>query len=357
MNVNTCLATVSAALLVIAAATGCSQNAKSVQEGIRPPVAVDTALAAPADFTESLEVVGTLAPRYEADIKSEYTGTVTEVLVTEWVPVHKGQVLARLDGREAKAQLLQVEAQAARADREYDRALKLREAGLMTSQGLEDAQTQRDAAKALLDLARAKSDKLVVRSPMDGVISYRGVSAGDRVESMGSGGAMFHVVDTRLFDLRVAVPSSRLGSVKVGQPLTFSTEAAPGKTFEGRVAYINPAADPASRTIGVQMEVPNPTGELRSGLFVKGSIRCGGRTGVLQVPREALLSWDVKNGQAQVFVVEGGAARRRAVRTGAVSGNRVEVAEGLSAGDQVVTRGAFNLQDGDRIQIQPGQGA
>lgn len=356
MNVNTCLGAAAAALLVLAAA-GCSQNAKTAQEGGRPPVAVDTVRAEPAEFTESVDVVGTLAPKSEADIKSEYTGTVTEVLVTEWVPVRRGQVLARLDAREAKAQLLQVEAQADRARREHERAVKLKEAGLMTAQGLEEAQTQRDAADALLDLARAKFDKLAVRSPMDGVISYRGVSVGDRVESMGSGGAMFHVMDTRLFDLRVTVPSGRIGSVRVGQPLAFTTDAVAGRTFEGKVAYINPGVEAASGAIQVVVEVPNPTGELKAGLFVKGRIDTLHRTGVLQVPKAALLTWDLEGGRAECFVVASDRAVRRAVTTGAVSGESVEVTSGLAAGDTVVTRGAFNLQDGDRIQIQPGQGA
>jgi len=307
--------------------------------------------ATTADFEQNIEVVGTLKPKAEAEVKSEYTGTVSEILVSEWIPVRKGQVLARLDSREAKAQLLQVQAEAARADREYERAVKLKEAGLLTGQGMEDAQTQRDAARALLSLAEAKFDKLVVRSPIDGVVASRGVSVGDRVEGMGSDDAMFRIVDLRVLDLTVAVPSSAVSLVREGQPLTFTTDAVPAKTFEGRVAHINPAADPASRTIAVQMEVPNPTGELKAGLFVKGSILCGSRTGVLQVPREALLSWDVNAGQAQLFVVDGDSARRRTIRTGAVSGDRVEVAEGLSAGDVVVTRGAFNLNDGDQVAV------
>ena len=335
-----------APVLLVAAA--CSQQTGGQAQGGKPPVAVDTARAGTADFQESTEVVGTLTAKSDVEVKSEYSGVITQIYVTEWVPVKKGQPLARLDDRETRASMLQVKAEAARADREYERAVKLKEVGLMTQQGLEDTQTQRDAAKAMLELAQAKLDKALIRSPIDGIVAARGVSVGDRVESMG-GDPMFRIVDNRLFDLKVTVPSGKIGAIRVGQPLTFTTEAVPGRAFEGKVAFINPAADEASRAVGVVAEVPNPDGALRSGLFVKGMIMTGRRAGVLQIPRAALLTWDLESKKAECFVVQGDKAFRRAVTTGASEGDTVEVASGLSAGDTVVTRGAFNLSDGDRV--------
>jgi membrane fusion protein (multidrug efflux system) len=331
------------------AASACSDAAKSAAPAQRPPVAVETAAVAAGDVVRTLDVVGTLAPKAQAEIKPDYSGTVAEVLVTEWVPVRRGQVLARLDSREEEANLLQAKARAAQAEREYERALKLKEAGLMTAQGLEDAQTQRDAAAAVLAYARTRVDKTVIRSPMEGVVAYRGVSAGDFVQNMGSDSVMFRIVDNRQLDLTVAVPSSRICEVKVGQPIAFTTEAAPGRAFEGHVAFINPAAEEASRTVQVRAVVPNPGGELKAGLFVKGVIQSGTRAGVPLLPREALLAWDMRAGTAEVFAVEDGQARRRSIKTGALQGGMVEVAEGLKPGDAVVTRGGFNLQDGDRV--------
>jgi membrane fusion protein, multidrug efflux system len=339
------------ALGLLLGAVACSEKTKGQQEAGKPPVAVDTAQAAAADFQESIEVVGTLAAKSDAAVKSEYTGVVTDVYVTEWVPVKKGQPLARLDDREHRASLLQVKAEASRAQREYERALKLKEVGLITQQGLEDAETQRDAAKAMLDLAQTKLDKSLVRSPIDGVVAMRGVSVGDRVESMG-GDPMFRIVDNRVLDLKVTVPSGKISAVKVGQPLTFTTEAVPGRTFEGKVAYINPSADEASRAIGLVAEVPNTDGALRSGLFVRGKILTGNRAGILQIPRVALLTWDLESNKADCFVVQGEKAFRRSVSTGSVEGDAVEVISGLTSGDLVVTRGGFNLSDGDRVVVE-----
>ncbi len=340
--------TIPAMIALLAASAGCASRKDGTESG-KPPAAVDTVKVVPQELQETVEVVGTLEAKNDASVKSEYSGVVSEVLVTEWVPVHKGQVLARMDPREAEASLLQARVQADRDQREYDRALKLKAAGLMTAQGLEDARTRRDASEALLDLAKTRLDKTVIRSPMDGVVAYRGVSVGDYVENMGAPKPMFRVVDNRVFDLEVTVPSTSIHTVRVGQPLAFSTDAVPGRTFEGRVSFINPAADDASRAVKVVARVPNTTGELRTGTFVKGRILTQARPNVLQVPKEALVKWDVQAKTAEVYVLDGDTARLRSVTTGAVTDGNVEVVTGLEPGQELVTRGAFSLSDGDRI--------
>jgi membrane fusion protein, multidrug efflux system len=342
-------AILAAALLFSAA--GCSEKSKGESQSAKPPVAVDSVRATAGTFTESVEVVGTLSPKFSADVKADYPGTVQEILVAEWVPVRKGQALAKLDAREFKAALLQAQAAAARADREFERAKQLKAVGLMTEQGLQDSETILDEARAGLEMAKVRVDKTVVRAPMDGVIAQRAVSEGDRAGD----NILFRVVDNRLFDLKVTVPSGKIASVKVGQPLSFTTEALPEKTFEGKVAFINPAADPASRAVQVVAEVPNPRGDLRADLFVKGRIITGTRDQVLQVPKGALLAWNVETGKAECFVLAGDRAARRAVTTGAIQGEVVEVTSGLRAGDAIVTRGAFNLAEGDRVLLAGGQ--
>jgi len=360
-----------AGLAVVLAASGCGRGADGTQAAAaKPPVAVEVAPVTTGDLVESIAVVGSLAPKREATIQSEYSGIVREVFVTEWVPVATGQPLARLDSREAestleaaRAALLQAEVAETRAVREYERALGLKQGGLATAQNVDDARSAREAAEAATAAARAQlsraetyAEKMLIRSPLDGVVSFRGVYVGDRVENMGGGTPMFQIVDNRLLDLTVTVPSVDMAPLAVGQPLTFTADAFPNRTFTGKVTYINPKVDEASRSVKVVAEVANPTGELRGGMFVEGTIRTGERRGVLLVPRAALLSWDVAGGTGEVFVAEGGVAVRRRVRTGAVSGDRVEVSEGVAVGDRLVTRGGFNVKDGDRIDVVTAQG-
>lgn len=367
------LSLLAAASLAAAACSGSSAPAATqpAQEAGRPPVAVTVVPAATGVFEESVEIVGTLDPKFAADVKSEVTGTVKAVYVTEWVPVRKGALLARLDTTEIEAgiaALKAVEAQArvaeARARREYDRALQLKQYGLITPQSLDDATSAVEAAEAgtaaavaQTRTAEARLAKANVVAPIDGVVAYRGISVGDRVENMGGNGPVFRIVDTRLFDLTASVPSSRVAAVRIGQPIQFTTDSLPGRAFEGKVKFINPEIDAASRSAKVIVEVPNPGGQLKGGAFVKGRIVVTSRPDVLQVPREAILNWNVEQQTAEVLVARGGQAEKRAVKTGLAGAATVEIVSGLNAGDAVITRGAFGLQPGDRITVVTGEGA
>jgi membrane fusion protein (multidrug efflux system) len=351
--------------LSVAVLIGCSGKGSGSATTAPQKMAVEAVPVSIGSLRQTIAVVGTLEPKWQAEVKAEYSGVVAEVLVPEWTPVKKGDVLLRFDAREAeavaasaRASFLQAEAAATRATRESERTEKLKEAGLATQQQVDEARTTADVAQATAGAARAQKDvaetrlaKTVVRAPLDGVVSSRSVDPGAFVQNMGSDNTMFRIVDNRLLDLAVAVPSSRLSDVRVGQPLTFATDAVPGRTFEGHVRFVNPAADVASRTVKVFVEVPNAAGTLRSGLFVKGEIVVGERANVLTAPRAAILSWDLAQKQAVLYALEGEIARKRTVTTGAISGDQVEIVSGLAVGDRVVTRGGFNLRDGDPVEV------
>jgi RND family efflux transporter MFP subunit len=351
--------------LAVAVLAGCSGKGSGSSATAPQKVAVEAAPVSVGTLRQTIAVVGTLEPKWQAEVKAEYSGVVAEVLVPEWTRVKKGDVLLRFDAREAgavaasaRASFLQAEVAATRAAREHERTRKLKEASLATEQQVDEARTAADAAEATVGAARAQKDvaetrlaKTVLRAPLDGVVASRSVNPGDFVQNMGSDNTMFRIVDNRLLDLAVAVPSSRLSEVRVGQPLTFASDAVPDRTFEGRVRFVNPAADVASRTVKVFVEVPNAAGTLRSGLFVKGEIVTGERANVLTAPRAAILSWDLAQKQAVLYALEGETARKRTVTTGATSGDEVEIVSGLAKGDRVVTRGGFNLRDGDAVEV------
>lgn len=371
-------ALVGVALIVIAAVgvTGCGAKSPATPKAAagavdRPAVAVTVVAAATSEAAETVDVVGSLAPKFSADVKSEVSGTVAEVYVTEWVAVRKGAPLARLDASESEAaieSLRAAEAQArvgaVRAKREHERAVELKQYGLITAQALDEARSALDAADAgqaaaagQVRAAAARLDKSFIRAPMDGVVAERAVSVGDRVENMGSGRPMFRIVDNRLLDLTAAVPTGRLPALGVGQRLEFVTDALPGRTFSGRLTFINPSVDEASRSVKVGATVVNSDGVLKGGLFIRGRIFLRARADVLQVPREALLDWNVADRTATLFVVCDDRAEKRTVRTGAVTAQSVEISGGLTAGEQIVTRGAFALRSGDRVVVAAASGA
>jgi len=356
---------------------GCSKKQETV---VKPPVAVELATAATAELTEGIEVTGNLEPKFSADVKTQIPGLIKEVYVTQWVPVRKGQPLARIDLAETeaftkraeaavvatKAQLAQSQVALVRAEREEARSLKLKESGLATQQAVDDSRTETAAARARIDSSKAqirvaeeevhqtkaRFAKGLVTAPLDGVVALRDVNVGDLASDAAAGKPIFRVVDNRILNLTVTVPSVDSSRVKVGQPLEFSVDALPGKTFNGKVMFLNPELNATDRSLKVVAEVQNQPELLKGGLFAKGRIVTGKRGGVVQIPRGVLAGYDTVQQSATLFVADGQLTRLRKVKTGTVSGDQVEIREGLKAGEKYVARGGFTLRDGDKITVQ-----
>ena len=346
---------------------GCSSDSRAAAPatGGRPPVAVEIQPVTNAELADAIDVVGSLAPKLSADVKSEVSGVVSAVYVTEWVSVRRGAPLARLDTREVEAGievLKAAEAQArvaeARARREYARAQQLKEYGLVTQQNLDEATSAVEAAQAATKAAAAQIRtaethllKSTVAAPFDGTVALRTVDVGDRVENVGGNEPMFRIVNDAILSRTVTVPSQALPRVRVGQALEFTTDGYPGRVFTGRVMFINPTVDEINRAGKVTADVTNPKHELKGGLFVNGRIIVDKKAAALQIPTDALLNWNVAKGAAEVYVVAGDTADRRQVTTGIVTGRVAEITSGLATGDRVVTRGAFARRPGDRVTV------
>jgi len=365
--------------LLLAGATGCSRQSDAKPATGAPPVAVEVMAVTGTDLVDGIEVTGVLSPKFEAEVKTEIPGLVKELYVTEWIRVRKGQPLARIALAEtealvkraaanlesAKAALLEARVAADRSERERVRVLKLKEAGLATQQSVDDALSDSEASKARIGAARAqvrageeelaqtraRLAKGVVRSPIDGVVAQKDVNLGSLTSDAAAGKPIFRIVDNRLMNLTVTVPSSQMSAVKLGQTLQFETDGVPGRQFTGKVMFMNPRVNEADRSLSVIAEVRNVPELLKGGLFAKGKIVTGSRKGVIQVPRGTLAGLDLEKRSGSLFVVENGVARKREVATGAVSGDQVEISSGLKGGEQLVSRGGFNIKDGDRVLV------
>lgn len=319
-----------------------------------------------------------------------------EAVAKAQAEVAKSQAVgARSQEETARAGLMAAEVDAERAEREYQRLKNLRESGLATQQSVDEGLSALDAAKARVKAARSQIDsavsqiataqaqvgaaeaqaraasaqvaasledqkqletqiaKATIVSPLDGTVSERFMNVGD----LPGDAVIMRVVDNSILNLTVNVPSQSISAIKVGQTLSFTTDALPGETFEGKVMFINPSADPADRSLRVTAEVRNSPPKLRGGLFVKGRIVTGARENVILVPRSALVTWDVPSKKGEVFVVTGTTAKKRPVTTGPAAGDAVEIVSGLAAGEAVVLRGSFNLNDGDVVMVSEAKGA
>jgi len=368
-------------LIMLSGITACDKNntQKSDVQVAKPPVAVEVRAAASSMLSDGIEVTGSLEPKFSVDVKTQIPGLVKQVMVSEWVHVKKGQPLVRIDVAEteaqvrraeagivsAKANLLQAQVAANRAERELTRIVKLKEAGLATQQSVDDARSETEAAKARTGVAAAqirvseeelrqgfaRQAKGLVVAPIDGVIALRDVNVGDLAGDAAAAKPIFRIVDNRLLNLTVNVSSVDSGRVKVGQTLEFNVDSQPGRIFVGKIMYVNPELSSTDRSLKVIAEVRNVPESLKGGLFAKGRIVTGVRSKVLQVPRSSVNAFDATAKKGSLFVLENGAALKRDIQIGVVNGDMVEITSGLKAGEQYVVRGGFNLKDGDKVSV------
>jgi membrane fusion protein (multidrug efflux system) len=162
------------------------------------------------------------------------------------------------------------------------------------------------------------------------------------------GAKVFRVTDPTPLKASVFVPERELARLKPGQSATVSVDALAGRVFPAIVKLVSPTVDAATATFKVTLEVNDPQGDLKPGMFSRVAIVFERRQDALTIPRIALLDTD---GSANVFVVRAGKAEQRAIRTGLTNAGRIEVTEGLTGGEQVVVVGQTGLKDGNPVKV------
>lgn len=213
--------------------------------------------------------------------------------------------------------------------------------------GLQSMQRLREAAKRRLlnwgidpgqleHIAHLPPGNLAITAPANGVIVEKPVVQGARFVA---GDTLLRLADLSTVWVTVNVPAAQIDRVRLGQPARFTSPALAGQSFDGKVGFLQPVLDTATRTLAVRVALPNPDGRLRPGLF--GTVALAGEGGheALTIPRSALID----SGQRQIALVEVAAGRfsPRPITTGQRSGDRVEVLEGLREGERVVVEGNF----------------
>jgi RND family efflux transporter MFP subunit len=153
-------------------------------------------------------------------------------------------------------------------------------------------------------------------------------------------------VRTNPLRIRLTVPEQFISSVALGQPVTFDVDAYAGRQFAGKVKYVSPALQADQRALTVEAVVPNPSGDLKPGMFATARIERQTRTPGLMVPASAV---QTTAGTSRVFVVAGDKVEERIVTLGQQAGDLVEIATGLKAGERVATQNLGRLADGARV--------
>jgi RND family efflux transporter MFP subunit len=196
-----------------------------------------------------------------------------------------------------------------------------------------------------LEIARQQLSDSVLKAPFDGMIQERLVSPGDYVAA---GAPVVVLVRVHPLRLRLAVPERESSSVRTGQEVRVTVEGDP-TVHAGRVARISPAISEDNRTLQIEAEVPNPDARLRPGAFARAEIVTLSSEPAVVVPAAAIVSFA---GLDKVMGVEAGKAVEKRVRTGRHAGDRIEIVDGVAAGDPVVLNPG-NLVGGQPVKVAP----
>ncbi len=291
-----------------------------------------------------LETNGVLEAENEVDVVARVSGPIVEILTEEGRAVKAGDLLARIDDREAKNQVAIATVNRDEAKLAYDRAQSSYEQQLIAQEAYDAAQAKLDAAEAQLKAAQLQFDYTRIRAPFAGLVVNRYVKLAQNVSA---NTPLFRLSDFTPLLCPIQVPEKELPNVRVGQPARLELDAFPNTSFEADVLRISPTIDAATGTMKVTLEV-NGRGELRPGLFASVYLETARHENALVIPRTALVMDSIGD---TVYVVDGDTAARREIRIGFREADDIEVLEGLEEGDRVVVLGQESLSDGTPVSI------
>jgi RND family efflux transporter MFP subunit len=308
-----------------------------------PPAAVRIQIINATKQPALEEVVGTVQPKLQAVIEAKISGRITRLPVRLGQSIKQGELLAELASQEIQARLDQANAAFHQAELDFNRTSGLRKQEAATQGELDAAQARYNVAKAGVAEAEAMSGYAKIVAPFDGVVARKLADEGDLAMP---GKPLLELEGRAGLRLVADLPSLLAGLVERNAKLSVRVDTVPDPIV-GTVAEISPAADPASRTVRVKLELPDTVG-LRSGQFGRLAVPVG-EASVLLVPPSAL----VRRGQLEIlYVAVDSKAQMRLVRAGKETPQGIEILTGLAPGESVVIEGAGNLRDGQPLQTQ-----
>lgn len=326
---------------------------------------VKTIIPTPAAGGQPLTLPGTLSGVIESTIYARSNGYVTRWVKDIGSTVKKGDLLAEIAAPEVDQELSQAvslraqsAASAELAKSTADRWRALRQKDAVTQQDLDERLSASNQAAATLAAADANVGRLQklrgfnqVVAPFDGVITRRNIDVGDLVNAGngGTGQALFSIAQIDPLRLYVYVPQAYARQIRVGDAVTVNLTERAGEQYQGTVARTAGAIDTATRTMQVEIRVPNPKNALIAGSYVQVSLPVNVDGRALVVPTNVLL---FRPEGIQIALVDsGGRVRLTPVKLGTDFGTDVEVLSGLNAGDRLILNPADSLADGDVVTV------
>lgn len=337
-------------IAVLVAGCGSEPSGGNASESERGPTKVVTSRLQMQNLVDEIEALGTARANESIEITPRVASIVTRIAFEEGQNVERGDLLVELENSEIRAGLAVAEAALSESRSFYNRSRSLIDTQAISASSLEQLQAAMQVNEAQVEAAKARLANTMIRAPFSGRIGLRRVSPGGFVDTST---AITTLDDTETIKLDFTMPETFLSVVSEGMTIVAHSLVYPERNFTGKVASIDTRLDPVARSVQVRAVVPNTDFLLKPGMFLTVDLQRD-RGAVLVAPEESIVP---ERGQQYVYQVVDSKAVLQPVTLGRRVPGLVEIVDGVSAGDAIVTEGTHKIRDGAEVEVIERQAA
>ncbi len=307
-------------------------------------LSVEAFLVQPSVLHSSIDVAGTLLPFEETEIHPEVAGKVVMLSINEGKVVTKGTLLAKLFDGDLQAQLQKLKVQLEVAKKTQERQNELLKIGGISQQDYDLSVLNVSGIEADMQVLNASINKTIIRAPFNGKIGFKNISIGAYVTPLT---VVTTIRQINKLKLEFSVPEKYTSKIKNGNVINFTTESS-NKEYTAKIAATESGITEDNRSLKVHAIVENVDRNVTAGSFAKVNFDMGDNNNAIMIPTQAIIP---EARDKKVIISKNGIAQFNVVRTGERDSAKVEILDGINAGDTVITTGLLNIKPGAKINI------
>lgn len=308
-------------------------------------IRVKTMTVVPVHLDDILTLPGETEAQHDVTVAAESSGRVEWIGPEEGATVTENEAFARIDMDNAQSDLSKARSSYNLAKKQADRRAKLLDQQVLSKEEMDQANTDLDAARSSLAQARKALTQGDVISPVAGIINDLFVDEGEWVNT---GQPVAEIVDVTSIKININVPEMDVRYLEKGQMVYVKVDAYPEMSWQGMVDFVAFKAEKTTKTFRVRVVVDNAEMKIRPGMLARVSMQRQSIDGAITAPLHTILD---KGGERFLYVAENGIARARNIKIGIISGDRIQILEGLEAGDKLIVSGHKEVEEGVAIEI------
>ncbi|MDR9415317.1 MAG: efflux RND transporter periplasmic adaptor subunit [Gracilimonas sp.] len=311
---------------------------------VRNPLSVDVHLVEPQIYENKIYSTGTLIANEDVQLRSEISGKIVEMRLQEGQQVKAGDLLIKINDSELQAQLKQVQFRLNLAEVREKRQRTLLERGGISQEQYDATLNELNVLRSEMDLIRAQIDKTEIKAPFDGVVGLRYVSTGSYITPSTQ---IATIQSINPIKVEFSIPERYAGIVKVGNKVVFNVQGQE-KDFEAEIYAIEPRINIQTRTLMMRALADNTKGTLLPGAFANIELILEEIENSLMIPAISVIP--ELQGQ-KIYMLKNGVVAEQSISTGIRTERYVQVTDGLSPGDTVLTSGLLQVRNGMDVKV------